>query len=194
MKLLDNFRRFLHLTQVKTLFFPLFTFIEIVEIFLMKNIFLLIILSLLNMTGIAQSLSSELFSTFGGESKSDYIQMLYSGGEPITSTVRNGNFVFTQGFLQGEDPIISSTKENREDDKFVVYPNPATDFIVVKTTLYDRDSKSVRLVNLLGATVINRSLLSEEARIDLKNIARGPYLLSLQNGGRNVKTCKIIIK
>jgi uncharacterized repeat protein (TIGR01451 family) len=73
---------------------------------------------------------------------------------------------------------------------FKVYPNPANDRIFVAA---DSNIETVTIYDLLGKTVLNSSINSNTASIDVSGISAGLYLLEVSNG--NVKqVSKLVIE
>jgi uncharacterized repeat protein (TIGR01451 family) len=73
---------------------------------------------------------------------------------------------------------------------FKVYPNPANDRVFVAA---DSNIETVMIYDLLGKTVLNSSINSNTASIDVSGISAGLYLLEVSNG--NVKqVSKLVIE
>lgn len=88
--------------------------------------------------------------------------------------------------------VTVSEVTGRDDFKFSnlsVYPNPAKDYITVSNT---SSISKIMVINLLGQTVIEKSVNSNTAQIDLSNIASGTYILQVSAEGAkaNVKVIK----
>ena len=92
------------------------------------------------------------------------------------------------------DPDFVSVPENYEakDVVYSIYPNPATDYVVVKSS--ENVEANISIVNLVGQTVkqFNKSLkMGENAiSIDLKS---GIYFCTISANGFN-KTIKFVVK
>ena len=79
-----------------------------------------------------------------------------------------------------------NTKPLREN-KFKVYPNPATNFITIESTL----DGNYNLVSILGKTIAKGTLRQGGNTIDLSNFNKGIYLLNVSSNSYS-KTIKIV--
>jgi hypothetical protein len=70
-----------------------------------------------------------------------------------------------------------------EEEKIVVYPNPATDYIFLKHN--DDHAFSATLFNTLGDVVVNTSWSTNQS-IDLSELPHGLYLLVLDENGKQI--------
>jgi hypothetical protein len=72
---------------------------------------------------------------------------------------------------------VESVEGNIVD--FVIYPNPATDFIFVKTGLVAKTK--VVIYSLSGMQLMTATLSYGNERIDVRNLQKGMYILKLDN-------------
>lgn len=133
----------------------------------------------------------------------------------VTNTVNPNEFWFAYqeddqiGFAWGTDPSQSSTSENNihvikliktvgmeeteaQDVVYSIYPNPATDYIVVSSA--SDANATITFVNLAGQTVksINKALTTGENTISI-DLESGIYFCTVNANGFN-KTTKVIVK
>ncbi len=71
-----------------------------------------------------------------------------------------------------------------------VYPNPSSDFIVIRSN--DGDIDQVSLINMEGKTLFVREIETNETRIDLNNYNNGRYILKIEGNGTS--TFKNLVK
>ena len=92
------------------------------------------------------------------------------------------------------DPELVSVPENNEalDVVYSIYPNPATDYVVVKSS-QDVEA-NISIVNLVGQTVMqfNKSLKMGENTIGI-DLKSGIYFCTISANGFN-KTIKFVVK
>ena len=81
------------------------------------------------------------------------------------------------------DPPLSVN--NLSSDVISVYPNPANDFIILKTTSFT--SSEISIINLLGETVLRETTTGAETRIDIAMLAKGNYVLNIKNEKGNLR-------
>ncbi|MBC8045633.1 MAG: T9SS type A sorting domain-containing protein, partial [Fimbriimonadaceae bacterium] len=73
--------------------------------------------------------------------------------------------------------------DHTEMDKsllFQIFPNPASDKIVLTNNFYDAE---IKLYDVTGKIIFSRQIKSSLDIIDIKNIAEGIYFISVQNKG-----------
>lgn len=87
-----------------------------------------------------------------------------------------------------DDKCISalSTKENTIENDFSIYPNPTSDFIYFKNL---KDGVSYKIFDISGRLVLQSH--SEKDRIDVKNLAKGNYMLQIITN-KTIKILKIV--
>ena len=75
---------------------------------------------------------------------------------------------------QGEVcPIVAGLEES---DLFKIYPNPASNFLNVESTL---QQASFKLIDLNGREVRTEDMIGGELRVDLTGLKRGVYILQV---------------
>lgn len=87
-----------------------------------------------------------------------------------TSTA--GSHIYRNGELTSTDETV--TEETPATEEVVVFPNPTTDFVSVRTS---STSGELMLINTLGQTVQHQYVASNETKMDVSNIAKGNYIL-----------------
>ncbi len=99
----------------------------------------------------------------------------------------NRYLVNTRGFSVRfvRNSSTASTKEYFKN--LTIYPNPATNFITIDSTL----EGNYNLVSILGKTVAKGALRQGENTIDLSNFNKGIYLLNVSSDSYS-KTIKIV--
>ncbi|NCB70048.1 MAG: T9SS type A sorting domain-containing protein [Bacteroidia bacterium] len=76
------------------------------------------------------------------------------------------------GTISGVKKVQSANAE------ILIYPNPASDYIYVKTT----DNQTIQIINISGATVISQKASdNRETQIHIANLAKGVYILKLDH-------------
>lgn len=75
--------------------------------------------------------------------------------------------------------------------KFSMYPNPVKDKLTFKV---DESNLSVQVLDLLGKTVIEKSILFNNKTIDISRLKNGVYFASVLKNGIVLKTEKLIVK
>ena len=76
----------------------------------------------------------------------------------------------------------------------VTYPNPTTDFVLLKILDTALENLQYTLFDLNGKTIVSKKINSFSTKITMKNFAIGMYLLKLTKNNQPLKTFKIIKK
>ncbi len=73
---------------------------------------------------------------------------------------------------------ISGVKKVQSvNTEILIYPNPASDYIYVKTT----NNQTIQIMNISGATVISQKASDRETQIHTGDLAKGIYILKLDH-------------
>jgi len=125
----------------------------------------------------------------GGITDYDLASLICTGG---TGGIRMNKFVFKiidSGSLSSESFTIDHL------NPLIIYPNPFKDSITLQNTTGTTNDCNVKIYDLNGAAVFNKTYSSIEAnqdiKIDLKTLPQGTYLVQLKNG-QEITTRKII--
>ena len=86
--------------------------------------------------------------------------------------------------LDGADQILLNKN-------LIVFPNPATDFIFIKSAGFTQQLK-YQLYNLMGSILGEGLILQDETRLPIYPYAVGSYFLSIQNKDGEIKRFKVI--
>ncbi len=81
-------------------------------------------------------------------------------------------------------------KEELELLGFKVYPNPATNYILIENSTGKPAEVSIR--DILGKEIRRTELLSKSTKLDLENISPGKYIVELHQGDNLVSTLIIV--
>lgn len=82
-----------------------------------------------------------------------------------------------------------SLNEVENNVTFGVYPNPANDFV----TISDANGAQVRILDMLGRTLITKSVKSNNETISINDLNNGMYMIQIVKDG-NTSTQKLIKK
>jgi len=97
---------------------------------------------------------------------------------------------FTPAFTNGALGPLAGVG-NHNSDQLVVYPNPARDFIVVKS---NEDLQSVKIFNNLGELVFNKAVTTKEFRISTTGFTAGLYLVQIDTKGERISRSVVVEK
>jgi hypothetical protein len=109
--------------------------------------------------------------------------------EPTNSSKEVGG-PYSSSFSNMEDEGLMVSAEGTDGSviDFIAYPNPAKEFITVKSISSVEDFISIRIFNFTGQVVYNYTgSFNNEIRIDISGIAPGMYILQME-GNHTYKT------
>ena len=156
----------------------------------MKKLFLFILV--IPSYVFSQQMERSILSSAGEVGKTDKMTLSWTLGELAVNKASSGNFIFTEGFQQGDNnSIIYST-----DEKLIVWPNPSEDFVSVNWTISEGQN-NLCLTDLNGKMISLKQVTSiqNHSSLDITGVRPGVYFLTLQdNSGhivRSAKICKI---
>jgi hypothetical protein len=72
------------------------------------------------------------------------------------------------------------------------YPNPATDFFILKIDKYSNLNISLQLYNEFGSVLKIQKIEDAETRVIMSSFAPGSYFVKVSQENREVETFKII--
>lgn len=139
----------------------------------MKRILTPIILLL----GISSFYGQEVLSTAGRIFSSNGVNLSWSIGETVTSTVNDGNTTLTQGYQQA-NLSISAVEENIANT-YSVFPNPTHNQFTIKSGNRIKEPLTGVLFNMEGK-LIQKIIISEISTVVyLDEIPQGIYVLTI---------------
>jgi hypothetical protein len=146
----------------------------------------------LGLTGIQ---AQEVITTSGGNaSVSDQGSVSWSVGQVVYTTYTGTTGSVAQGVQQSfEISVVSGIEEARDIDLFFsAYPNPATDYLILRTDNFEVSNLSYQLYDNNGKLLEREILSGNETIIDMSNFVPATYFLKVTGNNKEVKTFKII--
>ena len=118
----------------------------------------------------------------------------YTVGQVVYTTINGSNGKITQGVQQPYEISVVTGIEGAKDItlEFLVYPNPATDYIKLKIKNFEIENLSYQLYDISGAKLKTDILNSNENTISMQDVRASTYFLKVLQGRREIKTFKII--
>ncbi len=158
----------------------------------MKNRLKLIIISLVS-SGLSSVMAQNCIPAVGGNATGPGGTISYTIGQIVYTSVSGNNGSIIQGVQQPfEISVVTGVELTDINLSFSVYPNPTTDFLILKIENQNAESYSFWLYNLSGNLLLNKKVEGIETQIGLQNIPTGTYFLKVTNGRKELKTFKII--
>ncbi len=150
-----------------------------------------ILLIVLSLTGLN---AQEAILATGGNALGSGGTVSYSIGQVVYNMNSGTNGSEAQGVQQPYE-ISSVTwieEANRMKIECTTYPNPTTDFLIVKFENYFNENLSYELYDMNGKQIESKRLIFNETRIKLKSREPSNYLLIIKEENKKIKTFKII--
>ena len=139
--------------------------------------------------------SQENIPASGGEAAGSGGSSSYSVGQLVYTTNISTSGSVSQGVQQAfEFQTLSNPGLLAAQLTAVTYPNPTTDFIVLKITDTTLKNLQYTLFDLNGKTIASKPIRTSSTEIAMKNLSVGMYLLKLTKKNQPLKTFKIIKK
>ena len=145
-------------------------------------------------TGIAKA--QQVVSTAGNHLETGTVQLSWTIGEPVISTLSNGSYILTQGMDQSK--LLIDAIEEIELSGLVIsaFPNPTNEFVnlQVHQLLTDQPWKefSFVLYDMNGKVLMQKQIVSTETVIQMNNYVSSTYFLKVLVNNHEVKTFKIV--
>ena len=151
---------------------------------------------LLLVLGLTAVNAQETVPASGGNGSGSGGSVSYTVGQVAYTTNSGTDASEAQGVQQ---PYEISVVTGIEDAKaisleFVVYPNPTTDFIILKTGDYDVRNVKYILYNVGGQILESNQLQGNETNISMQAYKPSTYFLKVVDNSKEIKTFKIIKK
>ncbi|QZK91308.1 DUF1573 domain-containing protein [Flavobacterium sp. CHNK8] len=95
--------------------------------------------------------------------------------------VKDGNQILSKSTCTKAETL--NTNENFNDISFIFYPNPANDFLIIKTT--ELLNKCLAYIyDISGKEVLTQPISNEETKIRIDMLQNGVYLLKIKNNDK----------
>jgi len=144
--------------------------------------------------GLTSLHAQEAITASGGNASGMGGSVSYSVGQIFYATTIETSGSVAEGILQPYEISEIMGIENPKDKMFgyLVYPNPTTDNLVLKTKSTDYEQLSCELFDNAGKLLLTNKSISNETNIAMSNFGRGTYYLKVLQNQKEVKTFKII--
>jgi hypothetical protein len=128
----------------------------------------------------AQSISPQVIASAGTHSTGSNIQLSWTLGEPVITTVSNGNNIITQGFHQTLLTVTAVDENNISDINITVFPNPTSEILNISLANNQKDLQ-LELFDINGKLLQTQQINATQnmANINMSEYARANYLLRL---------------
>lgn len=128
----------------------------------------------------AQSISPQVIASAGTHYSNGSAQLSWTVGEPVITTVSNGNNIITQGFHQTLLNITSVEEQSVAGVNVTVFPNPTSELVNINLVNNLKDLQ-LDLYDMAGKLLQARKIGAAEGnvQISMTDYARANYLLRI---------------
>jgi hypothetical protein len=117
----------------------------------------------------------------------------YSVGQLVYTIHSGSGGTVTQGVQQSIELFTLSNPELTSVNlEAITYPNPTSNYIVLKISDNALNNLSYKLIDVNGKAIANGSVTHEDTRIAMQSLALGMYILKVNKNNQELKTFKII--
>lgn len=130
----------------------------------------------------------------GGSSDGNGGSVSYSVGQLFYSNNEGTNGTLVEGVLQSyEISITTGKKEINITLEVIAYPNPTTDFLILKVVNSTNKNLMCRLYNLQGKLLEHHKIVDDQYMINMRNLMISTYYLKVFDiNEKVVKTFRIV--
>ena len=138
--------------------------------------------------------AQEAVPATGGEASGTGGSASYSVGQTVYSTHTGTNGSVAEGVQQPfEISIVTEIEEAKNINlECTVYPNPTTEFLMLKVESYKAENLSYQLYDMNGKLLERRKLTGNETEIKMQHLVPAIYFLKVTNNNKEIKIFKII--
>lgn len=90
-----------------------------------------------------------------------------------------GNYAGGVSFFNGDNNVSTSSLNGFSPEEFTVYPNPANEFLVLKTNFIPGEKTTYALHNAAGSLTRQGTVYHQQTTIDCADVSAGIYVLSV---------------
>jgi hypothetical protein len=140
--------------------------------------------------------AQETISAAGGNAVESAGSVSFTIGQTFYTAPNGAGGSILQGVQQPyEISIVTGIEQARGIELSVaVFPNPVTDFLVLRVDQYDPEWLYYQLFDVQGRLIKTGKILGEETLIDMEGTSPSVYLLRILDNETYIKTFRIIKK
>ncbi len=145
----------------------------------------------LGLTGLQ---AQEAIPATGGNASGSGGSVSYTVGQVVYTTNTEASGSVAQGVQQAfEISVVNGIEEAKGINlNCSAYPNPTTDFLVLKIENYDKGNLLYQLFDMNGSLLENKKVIGDETSIEMSKFTPAIYFVRITKDNKEVKTFKII--
>jgi hypothetical protein len=161
----------------------------------MKNktlFFLAFLLSFLLSFSMNAQTSHQVLSATGGDASGSGGSVAYSVGQIVYTTSTGTSGSVAQGVEQAYEISSVGIKETALNISLSIFPNPTSDYLILKVQDYNNEALSYHLIDEQGKLVLNEQITNQDTQVAMSTLARGAYFINVLQENKKIQTFKII--
>ena len=130
----------------------------------------------------------------GGDATGTGGSIAYSVGQIVYTSISSSSGSLSQGVQQPYEITTTTGIEEVQDIQLQcsVYPNPTTDYIILKVENENYKNLSFQLIDISGQLLENKKITDVVTSITMSEYSSSTYFLKVTENNKEVKTFKII--
>jgi hypothetical protein len=153
----------------------------------------LLITSIFLFGSIPQTFAQESPVTTGGQATGAGGTASYSVGQVVYTTATGTNGSVAQGVQQPyEISVTTGVNETAINLEMSVYPNPTTNYLILKVDNFELSTLNFQLIDLQGKVIENKKVTASNTILKMEALPKAIYFLNVTKGNQIIKTFKII--
>ncbi len=133
--------------------------------------------------------AQEVISSGGSFFTNQDGSITYTVGEPVIQTFSGTSVILTQGFNQ--TTLTVTSLNDFKEFELVAFPNPTQDFVILKTSAFDKSLKYL-LFDSSGKLLLENIIIDIETQISFEKLPYSSYILKVLDKSIEIKSFKIV--
>ena len=141
--------------------------------------------------GMLEVKAQEQVTSGGGTIQSSSGEINYTLGQVFTST--NSNGIISEGVQQPyEISVVTMVNNTNTEISVSAFPNPTLDKLNLKVNSANYENLFYSLYDINGQKIQAGKIIHKETSIDMSEVKKGTYIITIQLNNKETKTYKII--
>jgi hypothetical protein len=143
--------------------------------------------------GVTFCYAQQAMSTAGGEAAGANGSVSFTVGQTNYNTFLSSSGSVMQGVQQPFDIYVVADLDPNNEITLIceAYPNPATDFLILKVIRNPLENLNYQLIDMNGKLLEEKSIEEAETNISLQHYQPATYFLKVTSNIKEIKTFKI---
>lgn len=124
--------------------------------------------------------SQSVIGSVGGGGTVGAVNLNYTVGEAVVSTIKNNSITLNQGFHQPRY-VVTAIAETFPEGAVKVFPNPTSAILEVQLKDIDLENITISLTDVAGRKINASKVRTANWQTDISGLADGFYLLKVED-------------